>query len=109
MRKAIELISGKVSNITEAPVYTSKAVGYTDQPDFLNTALRGETELSPFELLVFVKDIEKEVAAYSPLPLGSARDRYRYYLLWRPKTRDPDLTIPHPRCIERDFVLRPNL
>lgn len=107
IHKAVELLSARVTDITEAPIYTSKAVGYTDQPDFLNTALRGTTSLSPEELLVFVKTIEREIGRIH---------RFR----WGPREIDIDiifygdtildihgLTIPHPRFTERDFVLRP--
>jgi len=107
INQAVRLLSEKVTNITEAPVYTSKAVGYTDQPDFYNTAVRGDTELTPIELLKFVKDVEAKVGRVV---------RFR----WGPREIDIDiifygdqmldsevLTIPHPRFAERDFVLKP--
>jgi len=107
IRQAVELLKEKISDITEAPIYSSKAVGYTDQPDFLNTAVRGETELGPEELLEFVKSIEKRIGRIF---------RFR----WGPREIDIDiifygdqllasqrLTIPHPSFAQRDFVLRP--
>ncbi|MGI0133362.1 MAG: 2-amino-4-hydroxy-6-hydroxymethyldihydropteridine diphosphokinase, partial [Candidatus Micrarchaeaceae archaeon] len=39
--KAVELLREKINDIRTAPVYRSKPLGYTDQPDFLNTALSG--------------------------------------------------------------------
>lgn len=105
--KAVELLGRSVDSINLAPLYISKAVGYTDQPDFLNTALCGETALSPQELLTFVKDAEKQVGRI-------------YRFRWGPREIDIDiifyddtvldtveLTIPHPRFAERDFVLQP--
>lgn len=105
--QAVELLQQRVAHVRQAPIYASKAVGYTDQPDFLNTAVTGETELSPDELLDFVKDIERQVGRIW---------RFR----WGPREIDIDvifygdlvheterLTIPHPRFAERDFVLRP--
>lgn len=105
--KAVELLGARVKNIVQAPLYTSKAVGYTDQPDFYNTALRGETYLSANELLKFVKHVEQEVGRV-------------YRFRWGPREIDidiifygdmimekPDLNIPHLRFAERDFVLRP--
>jgi len=104
---AIILLSAALSDIVRASFYTSKAVGYTDQPDFLNTAIRGETDLSPLDLLKFVKDIEQQVGRV-------------YRFRWGPREVDidiifydnlimntPILSIPHPRFAERDFVLRP--
>ncbi len=105
--QAIESLSESLSNIQSAPLYRSKAVGYTDQPDFLNTVVRGQTDLTPLELLKFVKTVEQKT--------GRVR-RFR----WGPREIDIDiifygdkvieeegLTIPHARFRERDFVLRP--
>lgn len=105
--KAITLLHEQLTDITEAPRYMSMAVGFTDQADFMNTAVVAETELSPRELLAFTQYVEQTV--------GRIR-RFR----WGPREIDidiifyddlvidePDLTIPHPRFSERDFVLRP--
>lgn len=90
-----------------SPVYETKAVGLTDQPDFLNCVLRLETDLSPHALLDLCLAIEQQ--------LGRVR-RER----WGPRTVDLDvllhgdttldddrLTLPHPRMKERAFVLAP--
>jgi 2-amino-4-hydroxy-6-hydroxymethyldihydropteridine diphosphokinase len=109
IRNAIALMSSAIHNIQEASLYASKAVGYTDQPDFINTAIRGETELSAEELLEFLKETEKKVGRIK---------RFR----WGPREIDIDiisygdkvqysenLTLPHPRYRDRDFVLVPLL
>lgn len=105
--QAIDLLAESVSNIFKAPLYQSKASGVTNQPIFLNTAVRGETTLSPTDLLKFVKSIEKTVGRIQ---------RYR----WGPREIDIDiifyddlvmktdrLTIPHLLFAEREFVLQP--
>lgn len=105
--QAVSLLKEKVEGISLAPLYRSKAVGVTNQPDFVNTALSGKTNLTPQELLTFVKQIEQKVGRV-----------YRYR--WGPREIDIDiifydalvvksdnLEIPHPRAHERDFVLRP--
>ena len=107
IKEAIALLGGSIRSIVQAPIYTSKAVGYTDQPDFFNTVVKGDTTLKPIDLLRFVKDIERSVGRI---------ERFR----WGPREIDIDiifyddvvmakeiLTIPHPRFRERDFVLRP--
>jgi 2-amino-4-hydroxy-6-hydroxymethyldihydropteridine diphosphokinase len=98
---------GTLKHVRRAPLYRSKAAGYTDQPDFLNTAVSGETGLTPEDLLAFIKKTEQR--------LGRQR-RFR----WGPREIDIDiifygdlvqkskaLTLPHPLFRERDFVLRP--
>ena len=107
LNKAIELLSEKIKILKKSKIYISKAVGYTDQPDFYNMALYGKTDLSPEGLFNFVKDVEKNVGRV-----------YRFH--WGPREIDIDilfyndmvykndnLSIPHPRLHERDFVLLP--
>jgi 2-amino-4-hydroxy-6-hydroxymethyldihydropteridine diphosphokinase len=107
IQNAISRLTEKISEINVAPFYTSKAVGYTEQDNFMNTVIEGKTGLSPEELLFFVKTIEKEVGRVH---------RFR----WGPREIDIDilfyadllyqkenLQIPHPRLHERDFVLKP--
>ena len=107
INKAVELLGQKVDGLTRAALYRSKPAGYTDQPDFLNTAVSGQTALDPSELFKFIKDVEERVGRVA---------RFR----WGPREIDIDiifygdqildtekLTIPHPRFQERDFVLRP--
>lgn len=91
----------------QSPVYETKAVGYADQPDFLNMVVRIRTELAPVDLLAGILKIEQE------------HGRVRLEK-WGPRTLDldilfydrlvinvPDLIIPHPRMQERAFVLFP--
>jgi len=92
-----------------SPVYVTKPYGFTEQPDFLNCVVEIETELTPFQLLEDLLNIEKF--------LGRVRDRK-----WGPRTIDLDivlygnvvletenLTIPHYDLTNRQFVLRPLL
>lgn len=105
--RAVELLAAKLSDIRQAPIYTSKAVGYVDQPDFLNTAVAGETDLSPLELLKFVKNIEKKIGRVWRFRWGP-REIDIDIIFYGDQTLQSDpLTIPHPRFRDRDFVLRP--
>ena len=88
-------------------VYETDPVGYTDQPAFLNIAARITTSLAPQDLLLICQKIENDYQ----------RDRTIH---WGPRTLDIDiikydtivlqtdqLTIPHPRMSEREFVTIP--
>lgn len=105
--KAINLLEKHLTEIKQAPRYSSKAVGFIDQPDFLNTVIEAKTELQPEELLAFTQTVEQEV--------GRIR---RFH--WGPREIDIDiifydnliidqlnLSIPHARFAEREFVLKP--
>ena len=58
IREACRRLGERVAIDAVSSVYESAAVGYTDQPDFLNAVCRGRTALSPQELLAFCKGIE---------------------------------------------------
>lgn len=107
IKNAITSLGSILKNIQVAPFYISKAVGYTDQDDFVNTALVGYTDLKPQELLKQIKELEQQLGR---------KKRFR----WGPREIDIDiifydnlilqaemLEIPHPRMHERDFVLQP--
>ncbi len=106
---AVKLLSEKIYNIKMADIYISKAVGYENQEEFLNTAISGFTDLNVEELFKFIKEVEKE---------AGRKFRFR----WGPREIDIDILfyndlifeneqiqIPHPRIQERDFVLKPLL
>lgn len=107
IEEAIKLLSRSVSDIARAPIYRSKAVGYTDQPDFLNTALRGRTDLEPQELLAFVKSIEQEIGRVRRFRFGPREIDIDLIFYGDLVSTTDDLTIPHLAFRERDFVLRP--
>ena len=88
-------------------LYHTPPWGKTDQPPFLNAAVKIETRLSPVALLKTVLGVEQE--------LGRERAER-----WGPRTIDidilvygtvvvdePGLRIPHPRLKERAFALAP--
>ncbi|MFJ7163659.1 2-amino-4-hydroxy-6-hydroxymethyldihydropteridine diphosphokinase [Bacillus safensis] len=88
-------------------IYETAPVGYENQDDFLNMAVKITTSLRPEELLSLTQKIEQE--------LGRTRE-----VRWGPRTADLDillynrenieteqLVVPHPRMYERLFVLVP--
>ncbi|WP_144526110.1 2-amino-4-hydroxy-6-hydroxymethyldihydropteridine diphosphokinase [Bacillus pumilus] len=88
-------------------IYETTPIGYENQDDFLNMAVKISTSLRPNELLALTQKIEQE--------LGRTRE-----VRWGPRTADLDillynrenieteqLVVPHPRMYERLFVLVP--
>lgn len=82
----------------------------TDQPKFLNGVIQLNTHLSPIQLLHTVKEIEKELGREligernGPRPIDLDILLYGRVVL---NDKCKDLTIPHPRLAERQFVLQP--
>ena len=105
--QAIQLLGASIQQIKQAPLYISKAVGYTDQPDFLNTAISGRTNLDPEALLEFIKITERQVGRTASFHWGP-REIDIDIILYGDQVLETDkLTIPHPRFRDRDFVLKP--
>lgn len=105
--RAIELLKENLANIKQARRYTSKAVGFTDQPDFLNTAIKGQTQLSPPDLLTFTQNVEQQVGRIRRFRWGPREIDIDIIFYDEQVVNEPTLSIPHPRFSERDFVLRP--
>ncbi|OGK17854.1 2-amino-4-hydroxy-6-hydroxymethyldihydropteridine diphosphokinase [Candidatus Roizmanbacteria bacterium RIFCSPLOWO2_12_FULL_40_12] len=106
---AISLLKEKVRKVQVAKFYTTKAVGYTKQDNFVNTALKGETSLEPIELFHFVKEIEKKMGRVKRFRWGPREIDIDIIFYKELIYRSKKLEIPHPRMHERDFVLKPFL
>ncbi|KAJ0726195.1 putative 2-amino-4-hydroxy-6-hydroxymethyldihydropteridine diphosphokinase [Helianthus annuus] len=90
-----------------ACLYETEPAYVTDQPLFLNSAIRGVTKLGPHELLSTLKKIEKEMGRtkgirYGPRPIDLDILFYGKY-----RINSEILTVPHERIFERPFVMAP--
>lgn len=104
---AIKLLQEKIKDVNIAPMYESKPVGYKNQANFLNTALKGTTSLSPLELLNFIKEIEEKVGRIKRFRWGPREIDIDILFYGNLVYKDDKVEIPHPRLWERDFVLKP--
>ena len=105
--EAIRLLGSAVQQIKHAPLYTSKAVGYADQPDFLNTAISGQTDLSPEALLEFMGKVEQQIGRTKSFRNGPREIDIDIIFYGNQVLKTSKLTLPHPRFQDRDFVLQP--
>lgn len=112
LRKAVDLIgrSPNINIIKVSSIYETEPMYFKDQDSFYNIVLQAQVdrELSPFEMMGFLKGIE--------YGFGRKRSEKRY----GPRIIDIDLlyygemviesnffTVPHPGIEERKFVLVP--
>ena len=107
-KTAIERLSENGITVKKiSSLYCTKPWGVEDQPDFVNMAVKAETNVNPSELLTILKTIEKEMGRQDGVH-------------WGPRLIDLDLlfyddlviscdelAIPHPLLHEREFVLLP--
>lgn len=109
LQKAVLLIAEKIGAVLEiASVYKTPALGFKGD-DFLNTCIKVSTCLPPETLIAYLLDIETK--------LGRVRKEKNTHT---DRTIDIDvllfddeiifskeLIVPHPRMLERKFVLTP--
>ena len=95
--------------ISRSSLYRSAPIGKLDQPDFINAVARIETTLAAHDLLQKLLEIEQRHGR-KRTSLNAPRTLDLDILLYGDlQCRDEKLIIPHPRMIERAFVLRPLL
>ncbi|HZG75604.1 MAG TPA: 2-amino-4-hydroxy-6-hydroxymethyldihydropteridine diphosphokinase [Paenibacillus sp.] len=92
-----------------SPLYETDPVGYEDQPPFLNMACRIETSLPPERLLETTLGIERDLGRERTVRWGPRTIDIDMLLYDNTTIRTETLTVPHPRLMERAFVLVPLL
>jgi 2-amino-4-hydroxy-6-hydroxymethyldihydropteridine diphosphokinase len=90
-------------------IYETDPVGFTDQPVFLNMACRLETSLASGALLDQVLHIERALGRERLIRWGPRTIDIDVLLYDNESIATPTLTVPHPRIMERAFVLVPLL
>jgi len=88
-------------------LYLSEPEGFADQPDYVNAVAGLLTHLSPRALMSALLDIESHHGrdrAFKNAPRTLDLDLLLYDGL---VMHGPGLTLPHPRMVQRAFVLLP--
>lgn len=88
-------------------IYETEPVDYRDQAWFLNCAVEAETELEPHELLRALASIEAQLGSKKEFSKGPRKIDLDILLYGQETIDRPDLQVPHPRMLDRRFVLTP--
>ena len=105
--KALELLSQRLRVEKISSVYDTEPIGNINQPRFLNLVCQVYTRLAPVALLALAKGIESKLGrifgkSNAPRPIDIDILFYNDQVI-----ETPELVIPHPRLVERAFVLVP--
>jgi 2-amino-4-hydroxy-6-hydroxymethyldihydropteridine diphosphokinase len=108
IERAIDALSLDLTDITRSPIVETlpEGVGGEHGP-YLNAAVVGLTSLSARDLLERLLEIEEECGRRRPYPLAPRTLDLDLILYGDSVIAEYDLTIPHPRFREREFVLTP--
>ena len=111
IKNATELIEKiETSKITKkSSLYESLPVGYLDQPNFINQVISLQTSLSPAELFERFQQIEFQLKRVKKIVNGPRTIDIDILLFNQEIILTKDLTIPHPRMLDRAIVMIPLL
>ncbi len=112
LQHAYTLLSQLAVNTLESSrIYETKPLGAANK-DFLNGVLRGNFDLEPLQLLWNIHKIESQLYRQRQEKWGNrtididilmVKDGNKKFI----HMQSPELTIPHPEILHRDFVLIP--
>jgi 2-amino-4-hydroxy-6-hydroxymethyldihydropteridine diphosphokinase len=104
--QALKLLSQRMQVGKVSSIYDTEPVGNTNQPRFLNLVCEVKTRLTPEGLLTMVKGLEQMMGRRSKT--GEPRIIDIDILLYADTVmQTKDLEIPHPKMVDRQFVLVP--
>lgn len=111
-RALLQLEDERIHILKRSSIYETEPQDVTEQPWFLNLTVECETRLFPIQLLGVVQKIERDLGRARGA--GSVRRGPRtididILLFGNVRMETPGLTIPHPRMLDRRFVLEPLL
>ncbi|MDR2773221.1 MAG: 2-amino-4-hydroxy-6-hydroxymethyldihydropteridine diphosphokinase [Tannerella sp.] len=111
MEKALALIAGRVGVVLSlSGFYETPPWGYESAETYLNAVVLVDTGLSPSGVLSAIQTIEKDVGRTEKTVNGEYHDRIidiDILLYDRLILQTPELTVPHPLMLRRQFVMQP--
>ena len=106
-QQALELV-GRFAEVTKvSKLYKSKPYGFVDQPDFYNAAAQLASDLDPLDLLAQLQEVEKQLGKKVVRENGPRVIDLDLLVYGEEVINLPELTLPHPAILGRDFVLKP--
>ena len=111
IHKAIKLISERVGLVVrQSSLITTEPWGFESDNTFVNAVILCETTLTPRQVLRVTQKIEREMGRKKKSTDGGYADRcidIDILLYDDLRVDEPDLQIPHPLMLKRDFVMIP--
>lgn len=94
--------------LARSRLYRTAPLGPQDQPEFVNACAGLLTQLAAEALLAALRDIERAMGKVPPpVRWGPRVIDLDLLMLGAEQYEGPELTLPHPRMHERNFVLYP--
>lgn len=107
LETAIKEISKIGKIIKKSSLYKTEPVDYKNQAEFLNMVLALETGSSPLGLIVRLQEIEHKIGRIKETDKGPRIIDIDILYYNNEIIKLPNLQIPHPKIVKRNFVLIP--
>jgi len=108
LREALRRLDhAAIQVLKTSSIYETEPVDYLDQAWFLNAVLEAQTDLSPTALLRALRKIESSMGCKKAFAKGPRLIDLDILLYDDATIETPDLQIPHPLMLQRNFVLVP--
>lgn len=109
IHRALSLIDQHLPGITASPLYRTEPQGLRDQAWFVNCVARVNVPpgMTPEGLLQTIRAVEEAMGRVRTLRWGPRSIDVDILLVDGWNVQREDLQIPHPRMLERAFVLVP--
>ena len=106
LRRAVDELRRVISVVRLSPIIETDPVD-APPPRYLNMVVAGHTHLSPVELVAQLHAIEAKLGRVRSTRNAPRTIDLDLILHSANVRRTPTLTLPHPRYMQRDFVMRP--
>lgn len=112
LREATALLATRMTIQSASSVYETAPMYVENQPAFLNAAVLAITEMSPRALLDTLKELERQLGrerrqVNGPREIDLDLIAYGCLSYSFVDGKQVKLVVPHPRVVERRFVLQP--
>jgi 2-amino-4-hydroxy-6-hydroxymethyldihydropteridine diphosphokinase len=108
LRDALRLLAEAGIRILKiSSIYETEPVDYLEQAWFCNAALEAQTDLPAVDLLQRLRAIESAMGSKKAFTKGPRLIDLDILLYGSNTMATPELQVPHPRMLERRFVLVP--
>jgi 2-amino-4-hydroxy-6-hydroxymethyldihydropteridine diphosphokinase len=111
LQTAIDEIEKRIGHVVRQSAFIeSEPWGFESNNTFVNAVIAVDTDMTPTDVLKETQKIEREMGRTHKSVNGHYADRtidIDILLFGNMEIDTPELTIPHPRMNERDFVIVP--
>lgn len=109
MAAALRALDGdaRIDVVAVSSIYRTPPWGLTDQPDFLNAVAAVDSALGARALLELCLAVETSLKRVRDIRWGPRLIDIDILLFGQARIDEDGLTVPHPRMLERAFVMLP--